>query len=526
MKNSTKRKYINIIKEISESGLTIYQYIKNNNKSQNLFNQLKQANESIVDDSELNNLYSKYYSIVINRSRNKTNKNDNVNLFSEIENNETFIDSSPEDDENQMKWWATRDENNNIIKYHVYYPSKDYIPFTTTLTREDAEQIFGLYTYYGGNITARNVANEFPKYTLPEIKKIFRVFKLTKDSIWVPPHLVEELTEPQLAQYRMSLKEKAAFKYCDAQQEKDFNLQIKKMASQINKLSSYKEIVKDLLNADISVTNTKPTFTYNNSTTGIICLADLHIGAHNTSGGYIPLPDYNEEEINRRLDFIYKEIACKNWTNVIVLNLGDNIDSYKKMTTSMTHELPCVISDKEMAMMYLRVMKRFFTNLTNTYDSVQYYSIGDGNHSGTVGWLNDLILSQHLKELNIESYVSNNSIDSLDVNGTSFLYLHGKASADKGQYKGFPLNLDIKTENWFNNFFYDTPLKLNKRKVVLKGDLHQFSINSCTTFDYINCPSLYGSSSYIVSNFGYTKWGCTYLEVNSNGTYTTGTIRE
>ena len=138
----------------------------------------------------------------------------------------------------------------------------------------------------------------------------------------------------------------------------------------------------------------------------------------------------------------------------------------------------------------------------------------------------DITLSQHLKELNINSYVSNHEIDSFDVNNTSFIYLHGKSDATKGQFKGFPLNLNDKTQCWFNDFFADTDLKLNKRKVVLKGDLHQYSINSVSSFDYINCPSLYASSTYIVSNFGVTPWACAYLEVYSDGSYTSGLIRD
>ena len=45
----------------------------------------------------------------------------------------------------------------------------------------------------------------------------------------------------------MNLKERAAFKYCDAKQERDVNNQIKKMASEINKLSSQQDFVKSLL---------------------------------------------------------------------------------------------------------------------------------------------------------------------------------------------------------------------------------------------------------------------------------------
>lgn len=499
MKPSTIEKLRTDLLACKESGLNISEYLKSINKNSNNFSTrisiFKENLDNLIQYPDILPLY------------------------------ESLKTSKSEDEERGMRWWVDRDKQNIITQYHIYYPIKDSMPFITTLTRQDVEILFGLYTYYGGSLTARNVANEFPKYTLAEVKKIFRVFKLTKDSSWAAPHLLEELNEEQLAQYRMAMKERAAFKYCDAQQEKDFNNQIKKMASQINKLSSYKEIAQELINTNVDINVKIPDIESKCNKTGIICLADLHIGAYNVPGGYLSLEEYNEEEINRRLDIVIDSIARKDWHKVIVLNLGDNIDSYKKMTTSQTHTLPCVLTDKEIAMMYLRIMKRFFTKLKNYITDVSYYSIGDGNHSGTVGWLNDLILSQHLKELNIESYVSNNAIDSFNLNGTSFIYLHGKSMAENGQFKGFPLNLDMKTENWFNNFFYDTDLKLNKHKVVLKGDLHQFSINSCNTFDYINCPSLYASSTYIVSNFGLTKYGCAYLEVDETGNYTIGVIQ-
>ena len=59
-----------------------------------------------------------------------------------------------------------------IVKYRVDVKVRDSKDFNVELSRDDAERIFGLYTYYGGNITARNVANEFPRFTLSEIKKI------------------------------------------------------------------------------------------------------------------------------------------------------------------------------------------------------------------------------------------------------------------------------------------------------------------------------------------------------------------
>lgn len=500
MKRKTIDKYLKHFNKAQELKITISEYCKMNSINiQTIYNFINQVKQ---DDSILN-------------------KDEILDIWNIVKSNKV-----KGDEESGMKWWVDRDENGIITTYHIYYPVRDSIPFTTTLTRQDAEDIFGLYTYYGGNLTARNVANDFPKYTLTEIKRIFRTFKLTKDSIFVPLHLLEELNEEELTQYRMHLKERAAFKYCDAMQERDFTNQIKKMASEINKLRDTQEIAKSLLDPIVyEKVLTKP-ITEQVTTTGIICLADLHIGAFNMPEGYIDLPEYSEDEINRRLDKIIYDLQEKRWNRVIVINLGDNVDSFRKMTSSMSHQLPCIHTDKQIAQMYLRVMMRFMDSLKNIFKNVEYYSIGSGNHSSDWGWLLDITLSQQLSNINITSYVSNNEIDSVDVNGISFVYLHGKGDSKSGQFKGFPLNLNDKTQCWFNDFFADTKLELQKRKVVLKGDLHQYSINSVSSFDYINCPSIYASSTYIVSNYGNTPWACAYIEVNNNGNYVTGIIRE
>lgn len=501
MKPSTINKLIKDMQDIKKSGLNIPAYLKSIGKDTNNISVRISQFKSNLQDVE------KYPEV--------------LELYKEIKS----IKSTKNSDEG-MRWWVDRDEEGIITKYHIIYPIRDSAPFYTTLTREDVETIYSLYTYYGGNVTARQVTNEFPKYTLSEIKKIFRVFGLTKDSSWLCPHLTEELTLEQAAQYRMTAKERAAFKYCDARQERDFTNQIKKMASEINQLRDRNELVKSLtdpIEYEKVTVNPEP---YTNTLTGVICLSDLHVGAYNVPEGYLNMVEYNEAEINRRLDKVIRAVRGKNWESVVVLNLGDSIDSYRQMTTSMSHQLPCVNTDREIATMYIRVMKRFFDQLSQCFGDIQYCSIGSGNHSGDYGWLCDIALSQQLKELDIDCYVSNNEIDAININSTSFVYLHGKTQSTKGQFKGFPLNLNEKTQCWFNDFFADTDLKLCDRKVVLKGDLHQYAINSVPSFDYINCPSLYGSSTYIVSNWGLTPWACAYLEVNVDGSYVSGIIKD
>ena len=489
---------------------TIDKYLKH-------FNQIKNQGNTICGYCEENLIdVKRFYNFIVKVKRDKNISDEDrtlvLNTWESIKRNNKGV-STQESDEFGMEWWADRNDDGIIVCYHIHYPVKDSVPFDTTLTREDAETLFGLYTYYGGNITSRNVANEFPKYTLTEIKRIFKVFKLTKDSIWVPPHLLEELTPEQLTQYRMNLKERAAFKYADATQEREFKNTINKLASRIKQLEDRNEFFKNLAISDNSFQMASFIEPKNAKCTGVLMLSDLHVGAVNTPNGYLPLKDYTEQEINLRLDKILERISGKNWDNIIVLNLGDSVDSYKGTTAKGT-PLPTQYSDKEMSQMYLRIMTRFMNSVKHLFPNVQYVCTGDSNHDSTFGWLNNVALSYKLESMAIPCYISDNPIDNINVGEFSIVYLHGHDS--KSQFKGLPLHVDPKVKDWFNNYFLQAPFEFKKNRIIVKGDLHQFAVDSCNTFDYINVPSIYGSSSWIVSNFGKGKQGATVLEIRGD----------
>lgn len=504
IKEQTIKKYTEILLDIEKSGLSVNKYFENLGKNPASF-------------------YITMRNVRIEAEKGIKELQDLINLYDRIKGTSNYreVESSGEGDRG-IELDYVRDEDERIIQYIVTVPVKDSVPFHATLSREEVETIYGLYTYYGGNITARNVANEFPRFTLPEIKKLFRAFGLYKDSIWAPRHLVEELSIEQLSNYRMSLKERAAFKYADAQQERDFNLQIKKMAKRINELTDQTEFVNNLIKNGIEYKTFNINQYQSDGKVGVVFLSDLHIGATNTANGYLPLPTYDRKEIERRLTIVLNNIASKDWTEIIIVNMGDSVDSLKGTTAKGT-PLPTIYSDKEMSEMYFSIMLSFFKNLYQINSSIKYFCIGDSNHDGIMQWINNVALVPHLTNMGIECYVSPNPIDTFDVGEYSITYLHGHDS--KTQFKGFPLHLDEKTRNWFNNYYLDSDYNFKSKKIVVKGDLHQFAVNSCSTFDYINVPSLYGCSQWIVSNFGKTAWGIAYLEFNNNS-YQIGQIKE
>ena len=246
----------------------------------------------------------------------------------------------------------------------------------------------------------------------------------------------------------------------------------------------------------------------------IIVLSDLHIGAFNENFGYLPLESYDENEITRRLNKIVLSLH-NNYNSITVLNLGDSVDSYNKQTTRGGHELPSIISNKEQSIMYQKIMLNFFSKLVGFSKKINYICVGESNHDGDWGWINNIVLSSKLKScFNIDSYVSNNPIDIFNIQDCSIIYLHGKDNFH--QFKNFPLVINDKTETWFNNYFLDCGKNICSNKYVIKGDLHQYAYTCAKHFDYISAPSIYGSSSWITANFGKTPWGALLLEVNNN----------
>lgn len=541
MKLSTLIRFKQELEEIKNSGLTLAQYCKTYNKVYSNINvKIKKAIEvrdlyikevdkvlEIYVSLLANPISKRKYLSIIEENCLESPENDSHDTLQSVlcgstdEHSSLHGGSKISDDTTHVD--IIRDDNDRIVKYHAVISIKDSPNLEVDLSRREVEDLYGLYVYYGGNITARNVANEFPRFTLPEVKKLFRAFKLTKDSAWFPPHLNEELTEEELNEYRMNIKERSAFKYANSVQERSWNNKLKEMASKINNLYNKKDIIKEL---QLEQFNVKPITVEkdHSKSTLIIYLSDLHVGAFNSKYGYEDLVPYNQSNIEERLNVIINKLLVKEYSEIIVCNLGDSIDSYKKETTRGGHELPSITTDKDNVKLYIQLLVQFFTNLKeNTNCPISYHCVGESNHDGDFGWLVNTLLASKIKSLGIKSYISDYPMDSFKVNGNIFLYRHGKDNID--QTRGLPLVLNDKVESWYSSYLFNNNIKAEKGIYVVKGDLHQHAITVGKTFTYVSAASLYGASNYIVANFGKTPWGVTYMEVANNGDVLTGLIK-
>lgn len=512
MKLSTVVKFRKELECVKESGLTIAEYCQQNKKNRSWFTErIKRVLDTkdlyVEETAQILELYSE---LVDNRGRGR-GKEFYKNLVDSLLNGkpEKIISKEENDEEDKTHVTYVRNTSTNKIEsYDVIVYVRDSKPFRTILSREDAEVLFGLYTYYGGNVTARNVANEFPKFTLPEVKKLFRAFKLTKDSAWFPPHLGEELTEEELSQYRMNLKERAAFKYADARQERDFKNTINKMASEINKLKNFngqfEEVLAKFVNENNIVTKQFPKVISSDKTV-MIFLADMHIGAKVNDQALFD-NHYDMGVVYKRMDQIISYFSKLDpFKRIVVVNVGDALDGMDNQTARRDHFIPQNMNNFEQLNNYVAAIKYLFHNMivNKMASEYSYISVPCGNHDGAFGYAAAQLAASVLK-LNypqIETCVESKFYLRYDVGEFSYLVCHGKD--EQFMKNGFKINLDDNTELKINQYI-DSLDGLKPNINVVSGDLHNESMSRGKKFKYWKVGSFFGSSEYCMYGWGNT----------------------
>lgn len=507
MKNSTKQKYINIIKEISESGLTISQYIKTNNKSKNLYNQLKQANEAIVEDSELNKTFSYYYNIVTKNKSEKSSENNDDNLFSEFEE----LEDIDNDQKNEVKFVRGED---GLIKYYQYKIfKKNKRPLFGRLTCEEMNTVYRLYTYYGDNLTARVVSRYFTDLSLPDFKRILRAFNIYKDSSPFPPHMYEQYSENELRDIQLREKENSFMRKAEEDRIKDQERLLKKYAQENIDLRKQLENISNIKIEISNIESTKIEHFYSDEQSINIYLSDMHIGAAMNSGSlYDENINYGPEEVKRRLTKMIEKLdILGTFETINLVLLGDQTDCcgvYGK-TASLTHDLSENMDVRKQANTYIETVLWFIKTLitNNMCNNLSVYSVPNGNHSGEFEYVANKAIMYAINALypEVKTELWEKDYGVFRQNDHIFVCMHGKALWQK---KGFPLNIDEKTKVLIYEWLEEQGIT-GRNIHIIKGDLHSNNMNSCLKFDYRNVLSLFGSSDY-GANFSRNSYGVSY----------------
>lgn len=498
MKKITLEKIIKHLTAIKEAGISIRQYQKLNNLSdQFIYSKIKNV-ESSKDTISLED----YYTI--------------MNLYSEIKSTPKKIcNKDLEETDNRSRVDILRDENGKINKYKFIVYIKDKAPLTGTLTRDEMALIYRLYSSYGSNITQREVSRFFPEYSLCDFKRILRTFNITKASSPFPQHIIEESSKEELLDMQFREKENDFLKSYEAEKVRQLDGQLKRYMKENADLKEQLNSFEGLLGSiDLSkFTWGKGNFPTSDSSQDLfIWLSDMHVGA-SVSGMSIYNNEYNREEFRKRLHEIVLKVNRKEgYDNIIVCNLGDSLDGYNAGTTRGGHTLPQNMNNKEQVKCFIEEMTNFFGELaTIPCNHIQYYAVGESNHGGDFEYAAQLGLCSILRYTNVECKVFDSFIGTFEHKGQHYVLCHGKDNND--MFRNWPLVLNDKTENYINQYLDSIGVM---QAIVVKGDLHQSATTYGKRFVYKSVGSLFGSSDWIHKNFGFTRAACDYSIIDDN----------
>lgn len=435
------------------------------------------------------------------------------------------VSIEPDDDRNSVN--IIRDDNGKIKFYEFKVLRRDKAPLVGRLTRDEMNNIYRMYSYYGMSITQREISRYFPEYSLIDFKRILRVFSITKAVSPFAPHIIEEHSKEELMDMQMREKENDFLRGIEEQSIKNDRALLKKYAIENIELKrKLEEGVKiDLSGLDLASGKPfTPTGTPSKKNL-FLYLSDMHIGAYVSPLSIYSNP-YDKDEVIRRINIILNRVhdlheTYKGFDNIYVCNLGDSLDGYNGQTTRGGHSLPQNMCNKEQIHTFIFVMNYLFTELNKLeYNKLHYYCVGESNHDGDFGYAANVALETILTNKGVNCAIFDKFIGEFKAGETTFILCHGKDNKD--MFKNLPLTLDIKTENFINEYL-DTK-GISGNIVFVKGDLHQSATTYGRRFTYKSVGSLFGSSEWIHKNFGNTCWSCDYSIVDETGNRLDGLI--
>ena len=529
MKQSTLKKYIGILTDIKQSGLSIKSYCDANGIcAQSIYGTISKLKQQHDEESEMvSELLSLYNEVTSGKPKDNINfycrvedlqqdppsygistsaSTDEISSEEDIETDDTAETSYVRDDEGKIKFY----------KYQIFRKNK--VPLCGKLTREEMNTIHRLYSYYGDALTQRVISRHFVDLSLIDFKRILRAFNITKASAPFAPHMIEECTENELRDIQLREKENSFLRKAEEDQIKNNEKLLKKYAqenidlkNQLATLSGFQVSLPD---------NIEPVILPEYSPVGQsinLYLSDLHLGASVTTGTlYQENVEYGFDEAKRRLTKVLEalnDFDCFDNFNLVLL--GDNIDccGFTGKTARLDHIMPENMDAREQGNKFIELMMWFIDTLASAdrelISKLRIFSVPCGNHGGTFEYMCNkaLLVYVNAKYPNVETTMWEEFYGKFEQNGHVFICMHGKD--DLYMKKGLPLELNDKTKvmlyEWLNeNRIYDNNIHF------IKGDLHSNALSSCKRLDYRNVLSLFGSSDYSNYNFSRNSYGISY----------------
>ena len=220
------------------------------------------SNKKITHDqyAEFINLYNEFlYIDEEEKELNKLTKNNQFDVeLTEEEIKEIEYDAEKDDKYDERSIGnSIKDDTGKITHYYYKILVRDEPPLEGNFSREEMDKIYRLYSNLdGAGLTLRAVSREFHNLTFRDFKRILRAFNITKSSVPVAPHILEEKSADDITQIIIRNKENLVLKKLDTERNKLFEKYLLDAQKKLIKYQQHEEWISEIV--DKYFKNNKP----------------------------------------------------------------------------------------------------------------------------------------------------------------------------------------------------------------------------------------------------------------------------
>jgi DNA-binding Lrp family transcriptional regulator len=414
-----------------------------------------------------------------------------------------------------------------ITGYKYKILIRDERPLEGTLTREQMDAVYRLYSGMdGAGMTLRAVSREFPDLSYKDFKRILRAFNVTKASLPVSPHIMEEMSTDEIVSLIHRNKEHTILKRVDNEKHKYYEKRYFDSQKEINDIKAEFHWVDSVLdsffdndkitelfknhakNVSDKKRKTKSAKSNKKSTEAIgkpvVCIfGDVHYGKKFDSPifgrGYNR--DIAHERVMKIAEEAVLEVKRKNSNELIMLSMGDILESSMEEGIHAGHFSEMDLHQAEQIFFAVESMIKMIEYvINNTEVKVTFASI-HGNHDrmamgrdedksrtgGKIvsGFVERMVEMKHPKRINF--MIPDNNLFKMVVGNLCLFAQHG----DSGLSKKKPtelLTLFGEGRECYNVFF--------------KGHWHYLKTEEGTNTLAIQVPAVTSTDKYILEEVG------------------------
>lgn len=430
----------------------------------------------------------------------------------ELEQIEYNADTDDKYDERSIGQSVT-DTEGKITHYYYKILIRDEEPLEGTFTREEMDKIYRLYSNLdGAGLTLRAVSREFHNLTFRDFKRILRAFNITKSSVPVAPHILQEKNPDDITQIIIRNKENIVLKKLDNERNKLFE---KYLLDANRKLYEYKkgeDWIESIINKHFEnrsqSTGQRFDFTKQakpkSSTEGTptVCVfGDVHYGKRfdNPILGRAYNKSIAHERVMQIANSIVNDHKIRNSKEIIMVCVGDLVESIMEDGMHAGHIYEMDLFQEEQIFFAVDSLRAMIHHvLSNTNCPVIFHAI-QGNHdrigigrdedkNRTAGKIICKIIEREIsKESNkIRFNIPKNNLLRI-VTGKVMLFIqHG----DSGLSKKKPSELvNLQGEPGCYN-------------VLLQGHWHSLKSEEGNNFLAMKIPSVASTDKFILEELG------------------------